>query len=82
MHFYFAPRHSISWLTQVHSAGWKDYYERLLSHKNPRKTIPSFEPVIGDVPDIEEEEVAQAMIEIKRGRAVGPDGILSERHLA
>lgn len=62
-------------ITQV----WKKYYEQLLNEEFPRTVIPHCVSATNvECCDISEDEVAEAINKMKRGRAVGPDEIPSE----
>lgn len=60
--------------------GWTKYYSKLLNEEFPRTEIPSCEPVLSrsDDGDISEREIEEAVKQMKRGRATGPDEIPSE----
>ena len=59
-------------------ARWKEYFEKLLNEENPRRIIGDGNPNERIVRDISREEVKKALDKMKKGKAVGPDGIPAE----
>ena len=59
-------------------ARWKEYFEKLLNEENPRIIIGDGNPHQRIVQDINREEVKRALDKMKKGKAVGPDGIPAE----
>ena len=54
---------------------WKEYFENLLNEENPRSVRGDGVPVERQVPRISRREVRRALGRMKKGKAVGPDGI-------
>ncbi|XP_064101748.1 uncharacterized protein LOC135212235 [Macrobrachium nipponense] len=59
-------------------ARWKEYSEELLNEENPRTIIRDGNPHERIVQVISSEEVKKALAKMKKGKAVGPDGIPAE----
>ncbi|GAB0089080.1 hypothetical protein DMENIID0001_035590 [Sergentomyia squamirostris] len=53
----------------------REYFNDLLNEEFPRESFPSVEPNTEDIDDFSVEEVMEAMKQMKRGKAVGPDQI-------
>ena len=54
---------------------WKEYFENLLNEENPRSVRGDGVPVERQVPSISRREVIRTLAKMKKGKAVGPDGI-------
>ena len=59
-------------------ARWKEYFKKLLNEENPRRIIGDGNPNERIVRDISREEFKKALDKMKKGKAVGPDGIPAE----
>ncbi|XP_064083057.1 craniofacial development protein 2-like [Macrobrachium nipponense] len=59
-------------------ARWKEYFGELLNEESPRTIIRDGNPHERIVQDISREEVKKALDKMKKGKAVGPDGIPAE----
>lgn len=57
---------------------FKEYFEQLLNEEFPRNTEHNIDPVWTEIEDFSQEEIKQAIIQMKTGKAVGPDGIPAE----
>ncbi|XP_064099435.1 uncharacterized protein LOC135210473 [Macrobrachium nipponense] len=57
---------------------WKEYFEELLNEENPRTIIRDGNPHERIVQDVSREEAKKALDKMKKGKAVGPDGIPTE----
>lgn len=57
---------------------WRDYYEELLNHENPRLRRGEGVGMEGEIEPISEVEVREALKKMKNGKAVGPDQIPAE----
>jgi hypothetical protein len=57
---------------------WKEYNHQLLNEEFPRNTSRTENPVSGPVEEISLGEVKDAVMKMKRNKAVGPDSIPSE----
>ena len=54
---------------------WGEYFGELLNEENPREVLVEAEKNHGPIQQIKEEEVAEALKSMKRGKATGPDSI-------
>ena len=62
---------------------WKEYFDNLLNHENPRERRESrTEGRERDVEDISGEEVRTELMKMKKGKAQGPDDIPVEAWIA
>lgn len=58
---------------------WREYFDQLLNEEFPRNSTPlPVQPVPEETDEITIEGVAQAIKQMKRGKAVGPDEIPAE----
>ena len=64
-------------LTRVNDikSRWREYFENLLNEENPRSVRGDGVPNERQVPKICRREVRRALGKMKKGKAVGPDGI-------
>ena len=54
---------------------WKEYFDNLLHHENPREEERRIEGRKRDVEDISEEEIRTGLRKMKKGKAQGPDDL-------
>jgi len=54
---------------------WGEYFGQLLNEENPREALVEAEKNHGPIQQIEEKEVAEALKNMKSGKATGPDNI-------
>jgi len=54
---------------------WGEYFGQLLNEENPREALAEAEKNHGPIQQIEEKEVAEALKNMKSGKATGPDNI-------
>ena len=57
---------------------WHEYFKELLNEENERDELEKVEVVSGPVEEFSEEEVKNAVREMKTGKASGPSGISAE----
>ncbi|EYB86958.1 hypothetical protein Y032_0270g847 [Ancylostoma ceylanicum] len=57
---------------------WSEHYSGMFNKKFPHPPLLSAFPVLGSVPQIQEEDVASAVAKMGNGRAPDPDNLPSE----
>ena len=64
--------------------GWKEHHERLLNEEFPwdKKSLVLEDPVFGPQPQIDRESVKSALAKMKKGKAPGTSGVVTEMLLA
>ena len=69
--------------TEKHLA-WKEHYQRLLNEEFPwdKEGLEVDEPIIGPRPQIDKESVRTALNKMKKGKASGTSGVVTEMLLA
>ena len=61
---------------------WEEYFTQLLNEENKRGVLQASDRIEGPELDISEQEVKEALRRMKKGKASGPSGVVSEMFTA